>query len=721
MLYLDSPITIENVILYRDYLDEKLYYYLPNVVRIGKDEKSLHFTVYTDRTIQETELPTLDITKFGGLLNLDTELGPGNSETESIIIEKLKEISGKDDVKITPVPFEKGTVKLALMGKDSSKSEVDEAMEIQIVGATTPCLTGSHQAAFNSRMGGTAAQTLYDLLNNTPQTQLAVYYEMDYLGVIPAYNLEITVDFKATESYFNNHLDVGFDLEAPSNNLKVMVDADIDSIVQDLINDGTIIISETDYSEDHHSESNTSSQIDLVKTLVGTELFSPTVMPTAANTVLKETMDTAGDKDKKAPEGKEKQDDKDKKTPDGKEAQAGGDKKAPDNKEAQAGSDKKDSKGENKPSDSPEQEETDDKKSDSEKEKTEKSKVIISANVGYTLRHRKISEQVKRTFKFNRREVKRLPFAISGMLSTTKDKFNPAEQVHITKLGVGEFHTTKLRFFSGFDFAEMGITNAKIDWRFEDVKEWDSGILNKDNTQFVRSVMHNDEATQNIIYKASFVTNDYGTVETGEITTTEPSVSIGLDKLKDKQFVRILFGSLETFSNVIVKVMPDGKEDNTMKMCRQTADHPNQTLMIDKCDTYDVAIEYHSKTGKTQHVTHRGLTGEYFAVDSPRTVEIATLRGASTFSGDIEAIEVHLLYNGQDKEVFLTSDELTGEVSFDYEVIGESPQNTLSVTYTIYRSDGSEEKVDAGTFADDTEKIRLKIFQTKKTASEEEQ
>lgn len=312
MLYLESAVTYEGITFFRDFSDPKLYYYLPKDVKIGKNEEALHFTIFTDKTILESEKPDLDVKQIGGFINLESVLGPDQDDLNAAI-SKLKDAVGADDIRTTPVPFEKGEVSLAILGKSSDAGKDDKnEMEIEIVGAGKPCLTGNHQSAFNMKVGDKAAQIVYDLLNNTPQTQMTVFYSMDYLGVIPAYNLDIIVDFKATEKYINNNIDLNFDLEEKSKNLKVLVEADIDSVIQDLVNEGTIEIKETDYTEEHRFNKGVSSQVDLIKTLIGTELFNPTIMPNSPNTVLKDTVNQAGDnKQGSQKDGKDAKDGKD--------------------------------------------------------------------------------------------------------------------------------------------------------------------------------------------------------------------------------------------------------------------------------------------------------------------------------------------------------------------------------------------------------------------------
>ena len=779
MLYFESPVTFEDVTFYRDYSDEKLFYYLPKDVLIGKDAEALHFSIFTDKTIRDEDLPNLDVRNIGGFINLESVLGPITDDLDKAK-EKLKEFAG-DDVRITPVPFEKGSVNLAIMGKSSENKEKD-VMEIEIVGSGKPCLTGNHQSAFNLRLGGNAAQIVYDLLNNTPQTQMAVFYEMEYLGVTPAYNVEITVDFKATEKYINNNIDLDFDLEAKDKNLKVLVEADIDSVIQELVNNGSITIKETDYTEGNRFNEGVTNKVELIKTLLGTELFNPTIMPTSPNAILKDTMNSAGDgkdgKDAngqgKAGDGKDAKDGKDANGQgkagngkDGKDGGATGGKapngqgntnnsnsgknngpipdrtndavpagdKAPSNNptggnpatgnnptgnnpatgnnptgDNPANGDNPTGEGTTTGGDNPDGDSTGgNNNGESDDEKKKKSDLYITAKLGYTLKHRQLSEQVTRTFHFNRSEVKRLPFAISGILSTANSKFDPTKQVHITNLGVGEFHETKLSFSPSVSFADYGITKAKVEWHLQDMPEWNSILFEKENGTYKRSLIHNDEQYPNLIYKASFATNDFGVVNTKEITTTDRDIFVVLDNLEDKRFVKVRTGNLKDVSNIIVKILPDGKEDNNMQSCCLTSEKPNQPLMINKCEYYDVVIEYPQSTGKPQQVTYSHQTALDFVVYQPNTVRV--ILDEAAFADDtVKQIRIKIAYNnGPTKLLVFTPTKMEATFTFDYEA-NSLQEGVIKAEYQKIHADRTIEDAGSEEFSGDTPEIYPIIF-----------
>lgn len=754
MLYLDSPITIKGVTLYRDLLDEKLYYYLPTDVKIARDEKGLSFTTYVDTSVHGKDELKDDVNELGGLLSLDVEMGPSDTELSDVLTELTQ--SAGEGIKLTPVPFESGTVKLLMFGQDSKNPRENEPLQIWFAGTSKPSLMGKHIASFNTSMSGVPAQIMLDLLKNTPQTQLSVAYEMNFLGVIPAYNLEITVDFKATETYWNNKVELGVDVDA--GDIKVLADIDIDSIIRNLLNDGTIIITETDYTKEHRYDGDVSAQIDLVKQLLSTELFNPTAIPTSDNSVLKNAIESAtGDKDKTT-DKKEQQDKKE--TPaaksenkttaaaagtDAKKTGASGTSEATETTEtttattttesAAPGSPKVDEEylkklvqGEltedvENPDDLTEEERahltasnkpklTDTAPAEDEPEESETDKIAVNVNVGYTLRHRKISEQVKRTFTFNRREVKIGNFNNSASLSTSENVFDPEKQIHEVELGQGLFHKSRLTFLSGVRFKDYGITNAVINWHLEDKKETEYVILNEKTESDIREMNHDDASAPNIFYTVTYASENSGPVSTPEIKTTERAVLVGLDKLEGKKFVNVEVGALDEGASVLVKILPDGKEGDAVKSCKISHSKTNFPVFIDACESYDVRLEYpNDKSSLPQVVTYRKQTGSLFTVNNPRKVQVTPLLEANTFKGGIAAIIVDLTYkDGQTEQLVLSEDTLKDVAYFNYEIDETAPKGTLTVSYQIVCSDTDIlDPAVVETYPEDTENIRLKI------------
>ena len=121
---------------------------------------------------------------------------------------------------------------------------------------------------------------MWNLLKQEGQTQVAVVYDLSYLGVMKAYNLEITVDFKATEDFWNH----SFNLRAgvKNDNINIAASADVDVMIRELMSDGAITVKQVVYAEGESQTNilgNDPTGIELVKKLMGPTLFNATAIP----------------------------------------------------------------------------------------------------------------------------------------------------------------------------------------------------------------------------------------------------------------------------------------------------------------------------------------------------------------------------------------------------------------------------------------------------------
>ena len=295
MLAIDQQQTITGITVYRDNLNPLQYYYLPSdKVKIADNGRKIHFVAYIDGEIKEGTDPhfTDDMKRTGGFLTLEVELGPEQNE-----IDKLREtLSGQAgrDIMLTQVPFKDGAVRLIMFG--SSGNEANGAVDFSVAGSAKPSLMGKQTAVFSLRLGGMEAQVMWNLLKNGTQTQIGIVYDLDFLGLMPAYHLEITVDFKATEDFWQHHIDADFNLDSGS--LKIVSNNDIDLITRNLVNTGAITVKAIDYSGDGSGTNplgaDDPNAMKLVRELMAPTLFDTTAIPREDYNVLNSTLPGGG-------------------------------------------------------------------------------------------------------------------------------------------------------------------------------------------------------------------------------------------------------------------------------------------------------------------------------------------------------------------------------------------------------------------------------------------
>ncbi len=528
MLNTEKQEIIQGCIIYQDYTDANNFYCLPEEkAKIADNGKGLQYVVYTDDEILEGDSPNFDNdeSRVGGFLTLQVELGPTEEKLESIR-EELQSKYG-DTINLSMVPFKEGSVKLVMFGKDGNNDENDD-FQISIAGSTKPSLRGRQTAVFSTRLSNKPAQIMWNLLKEEGQTQVAVVYDLGYLGVMKAYNLEITVDFKATEDFWNHtfNLDANINSSSKSENsnsdVKIAASADVDVMIRELMSNGAITVKQVVYAEGESQTNilgNDPTGIALVKKLMGTEIFNATAIPSEdynaaineriANSTRNEEEDadgppggddqdnppTTGNGDTDEGDGDEIDDDdtidgtntpNDRPNEDTNEDTNENDENEGDENEGGNNEDENnDDDGEsaedqenpdnndtdddapnddvNPPESSEENEDNtnNDNDDDAEESKT-KSALAVDIKVGYTLRRREISQQIKRKFTFEKAEAKTLKYYPNGALTVANTAFDADKQLQLVRLGDGPFKKIELEVRASFDFEEYQIREAIV-------------------------------------------------------------------------------------------------------------------------------------------------------------------------------------------------------------------------------------------------------------------
>ena len=273
MLTLEKVYRILGHTVFGDYGDPRRYYYLPSdEVRVSGDGRGLELVAYTEDL---TEAPDFSLPedRAGAFLTLQTELGPGEAELEQIRAE-LARHTGTSDLELAQVPFTAGGVTLYVLGATGTASPGGAGgFEVSVAGSTQASLFGRQTAAFSVRLGGKAANVLYDTLRTSADPQAVVCYSLKFLALRPAYNLEVEIDFKETFEYCRRRVGVN----------ALIAKADLDLLTQELVNDGRITVKEVNYTGrpgDGALLAGEGGVLKLVRDLLSPTLFQTVPVPT---------------------------------------------------------------------------------------------------------------------------------------------------------------------------------------------------------------------------------------------------------------------------------------------------------------------------------------------------------------------------------------------------------------------------------------------------------
>lgn len=595
MLSTEHPIQINGFTLFRDLNDTRRYYYLPkSEVLLSEGGKKFDFVAYHDfNTAEGKKNATGENENLkGGYLTLEVELKNPDDATlkkfkEELIknyqneklLQELKEknitdpkeidkyitnqknlqkpIVTGEDIIITPVQFNEGDVRLIILGNDG-KDDGQNA-KIRVVGSHKPSLYDKENAVFSVKLGAIEAEIIHKLLKNkltgennsdaSKSSQLAVMYDLTYKGVEPAHNVEITVNFNAVDEYKNHKFkfDSEFNFSNKDNktnsdqkedgdgyNIKVIADADVDVMLRELTNNGSIIIKQTNYKdgEDSILGPNDPTGMELVKRLLSAELFTPVPIPYESYSALKKDSESTD-----STSGNEKPDDGEK--PDTEESESS-ETKSQESKAQTASTEKADlitsakngisklaslfkkedadKKSEDEAIDKEQKENTKDGKEeeiekDTEKEiekdkdekpdteskeetkeepkeptKVEKRKASaitwnLNAKLAYAFKKQKVEDKKERTYTFDKRFAVNQVIHPCGMVMLDGIDYN--KQVHLLKLGSEEFRQHEVMFqANGINFDKYHLKSIEVDVSHPDT----SGIqfsLTKENPYFI--------------------------------------------------------------------------------------------------------------------------------------------------------------------------------------------------------------------------------------------
>lgn len=742
MLSTEHPIQINGFTLFRDLNDTRRYYYLPkSEVLLSEGGKKFDFVAYHDfNTAEGKKNPTGENENLnGGYLTLEVELKNPDDDTlknfkEELIknyqneklLQELKEknitdpkeidkyitnqknlqkpIVTGEDIIITPVQFNEGEVRLIILGNDG-KDDGQNA-KIRVVGSHKPSLYDKENAVFSVKLGAIEAEIIHKLLKNKltgenvsdakNSSQLAVMYDLTYKGVEPAHNVEITVNFNAVDEYKNHKFkfDSEFNFSNKDNktdsdqkedgdgyNIKVIADADVDVMLRELTNNGSIIIKQTNYKdgEDSILGPNDPTGMELVKRLLSAELFTPVPIPYESYSALKkdsESTDSTSGNEK--PDDGESEESSETKSQESKAQTAStekadlvtsakngisklasllkkedADKKSKNesiekekNENAKAENEeeieKEADKNKNEKPDTESKEE--DKEEPKEPTKVEKRKASaitwnLNAKLAYAFKKQKVEDNKERTYTFDKRFAVNQVIHPCGMVMLDGIDYN--KQIHLLKLGSEEFRQHEVMFqANGINFDKYHVKSIEVDVSHPDT----SGIqfsLTKENPYFTFNFYSENYGVKNAVgeklnYTVHFVFDNshlIGFNKTDAIftipnkETSEKSVSIShADFLKIVKPLQIQIAALDLnlFNSVIFSLYnktATGEQSQRIynEKIEEAIDH---VILLNPNENYDAQVLYSFKdqipvSSRSLTVTTKNVEAGEFLVNDP--------------------------------------------------------------------------------------------------------
>ena len=288
MLYLNPPyFVIKGVSVFPDEVDPLQFYYLPMMP---------HLTMVTDPT-SNVSLPQLQLIEYtgsagtGGFLNFDVNIGMSDQLRAEVASEVQNQLSLSGTPVLSPVTFVDGTVKLVMLGAQSADPPPPPGsgpsapaptapapppgtpqFVLKIQNAAKPALYGENQATFSVQLDQYGATILQQALQGQ-MAPIAVIYSLQFLGLRPAFKVNMTVDWNRVQTYLDQSYSGGF----------LFFSSQIEKTVDKLIEDQAIQITVDTFVTDPDLGTGASSDRDRAVAecyeLIKTNFFESSLQP----------------------------------------------------------------------------------------------------------------------------------------------------------------------------------------------------------------------------------------------------------------------------------------------------------------------------------------------------------------------------------------------------------------------------------------------------------
>jgi hypothetical protein len=269
------------MMIYGDHADPNLFYYVPERPRLAKNDGIPEF-IYLKYRRDITDNPAFDPdTKEslgGGFMAFTVDLGVDDDELKEIKKELGRFADG--EVKLTPIQFRKGSVRLTITkdAADAKDAPPDTprgfAFFEDIYGATTPSLFGFNRATFAVVLSQEAA-TLFEAALKSGVSPIGVIYDLEFLGLRPAFNVRITANYHRVY----NELDIEFG--AKGQIYAVSLGVDIGAAFQKLRDKGVVKVEVLNFTDDQNLRKQADAAFDWFKTELLKDFFKSSIEPPA--------------------------------------------------------------------------------------------------------------------------------------------------------------------------------------------------------------------------------------------------------------------------------------------------------------------------------------------------------------------------------------------------------------------------------------------------------
>lgn len=267
MLYLDAAIELRGLTIHRDYNDKSRFYYSPKSPRMSVEAGQPMFQLLLYRDVAESEAEST----AGGFLTMTTDLGVPSSTLE----QAARELSSRFGVQasLAPLPVKGGTVRVTALDSAAAGGEAGAEPRFveSLIASGTPSLYGDQRAVFTAELSRKGAALMKAAIDGDGATPVVVVYELQYVGLLPAYDVSIKINFRQAYEHLRSRMQMN----------TLWFRTDVDRELENLVKSGSIDIEEVVYETETTEQ--TSARMarlnTLAKELAQWSFFSPALSP----------------------------------------------------------------------------------------------------------------------------------------------------------------------------------------------------------------------------------------------------------------------------------------------------------------------------------------------------------------------------------------------------------------------------------------------------------
>jgi len=303
MLYFEAPYQIiDGLTILRDHADPLQFYYYPLAPQLAQNPDGSPCFLFVKYRQDLSNLPQ-GCQPGGGFLNFDVDLRVDEDRLNNAAQQLKSRLNLNDTPRLAPIDYRKGTTRLIFLDAQdpnanspaantanagTSSSEDSSATPTSSTPAgqpkfvekasyyATPSLYGDNRACFSVQLSAQGATLVQETLD-AKTSMIGVVYDLVFVGLRPAYQVNLQVDWSQVYSFVEDHFKASV----------LFFSVDIDNVTEKLIEDRVIKLDVVSFgagASDADIIGEKDEAVKFVKGFITEKFFQPSMSPNKGET-----------------------------------------------------------------------------------------------------------------------------------------------------------------------------------------------------------------------------------------------------------------------------------------------------------------------------------------------------------------------------------------------------------------------------------------------------